>query len=188
MKEYNKQYLPIWYENNKEHVKEYNRANKEYHIKYRLEHKIESAEYFKKYYQEHKADKLEYQIKKRRNNLKYNLNHKISGAILKSLKRNKNGYRWEDLVGYSLDALMNRLLQTMPKGYTWQDYMEGKLHVDHIVPNVAFNYDSVNHPDFKRCWDLSNLRLLPARENISKGDRLIKPFQPCLKICITEVN
>ena len=194
MKEYNKKYLPIWYKNNKEHIKEYNRVNKEYireskrdyHINYRLEHQEKLVEYFKRYYQEHKEKKRTYQNNKRKMNLKYNLNHKISGAIYKALKRNKNGYHWEMLIGYTLDDLIKHLKNTMPNGYTWQDYMEGKLHIDHIIPNDAFNYDSAENPDFKRCWALSNLRLLPAKENIIKSNHLSKPFQPALKISFAE--
>ena len=30
-----------------------------------------------------------------------------------------------------------------------------------------FNYSTLEDHDSKRCWELSNLRLLPARENIS---------------------
>lgn len=187
---YNREY----YLKNIDKIKEYEKNNKErkdikfkdYRIKYRLEHKEKSTEYFKKYNQEHRTESRIYQNNRRKTNLKYNLNHKIRGAILKALKRNKNGYHWEDLVDYTLDALINRLFQTMPKGYNWEDYMRGKLHIDHIVPNDAFNYDDPKHPDFKKCWALSNLRLLPARENLVKGNKMTKPFQPALKISIAE--
>jgi len=120
--------------------------------------------------------------KYRKNNLKANPNHKISGEILKSIKRNKDGWHWENLVGYSLNDLIKQLKKTMPKGYTWKDYMQGKLHVDHKIPISAFNYDNPKHIDFKRCWALNNLRLLPAKENLTKRNRLYKPFQPALKL------
>ena len=103
-------------------------------------------------------------------------------AILHSLKDNKKGRKWETLVGYSLEALINRLLQTMPKGYTWQDYLEGRLHIDHRIPISAHNFAKPGQPDFKRCWALSNLRLLPVKENLIKKDKLNKPFQPALKL------
>jgi len=34
----------------------------------------------------------------------------------------------------------------------------------------------------KRCWALSNLRLLPAKENMIKHNKLDRPFQPALRI------
>ena len=70
----------------------------------------------------------------------------------------------------------------MPKGYIWQDYLEGKLHIDHIIPIDVFNFDSPEQIAFKKCWGLKNLRLLSARENIIKNNKLLKPFQLGLKI------
>ncbi|GAJ03173.1 unnamed protein product, partial [marine sediment metagenome] len=53
---------------------------------------------------------------------------------------------------------------------------------DHIVPIAVFNFTRPEHTDFKRCWDLSNLRLLPDKENMTKSDKIDKPFQPALRI------
>lgn len=115
--------------------------------------------------------------------LKHQLSHKMKVAIYISLKRgNKKGRHWEDLVGYTLNKLERRLQKTMPEGYTWQDFMEGKLHIDHIIPISAFNFTESRHPDFKRCWVLDNLRLLPSKENHIKWGKLEKPFQPALKL------
>jgi len=36
--------------------------------------------------------------------------------------------------------------------------------------------------DFRRCWSLDNLQLLPAKENIVKYTKIIKPFQTSLMI------
>ncbi len=98
------------------------------------------------------------------------------------LKGNKNGRHWEDLVGYNLEKLKTHLENTMPEGYTWQDFMNGKLHIDHIIPISAFNFDKPEHIDFRKCWNLNNLRLLPAKDNLSKNDKLGKSFQPSLKL------
>ena len=129
-----------------------------------------------------------YQNKRNEEDLRYNLSGKISRAIGQSLRRtklikgNKNGRHWEDLVGYKLIDLIKRLKKTMPEGYNWQDFLDGKLHIDHKIPISAFNYTIPENPDFRKCWALENLRLLPARENIIKSNKLTKPFQPCLKI------
>ena len=101
-------------------------------------------------------------------------------AITESLKGKKAGRRWEDLVGYTLNDLFKRLKSTMPEGYTWQDYLKGKLHIDHIIPKSVFNFTKPEHPDFLKCWALENLRLLPERENIIKSNHLTRPFQPAL--------
>lgn len=126
--------------------------------------------------------KLHYGRDRLRRDDKHNLNGRISNVIRSSLKNNRNGRHWEDLVDYTLDDLIKRLKKTMPKNYAWQDFLEGKLHLDHVIPKNAFNFTKLEHADFKKCWALKNLRLLPARENIKKGSKLSKPFQPALEI------
>jgi hypothetical protein len=124
----------------------------------------------------------EYANNKYKIDLRFNLNCKIKTSITNSLKNNKNGRHWEDLVGYILSDLMKHLKRTMPESYTWDDYIQGKLHIDHIIPISVFNFTKSEHIDFKRCWALGNLRLLPAEENYKKHNKLTKPFQPALKI------
>ena len=99
-----------------------------------------------------------------------------------SLKGNKAGRHWETLVGYTVKDLMRRLKKTMPKGYNWNDYLEGKLHIDHKIPKSVFNFTKPEHIDFKRCWALKNLQLLSAKENLRKNNHLSKPFQPALAV------
>ena len=68
----------------------------------------------------------------------------------------------------------------MPIGYAWDDYLNGKLHVDHKIPIKAFNFEKTSDEDFKRCWALKNLQLLPVIKNLLKGAKLSKHFQPTL--------
>lgn len=122
------------------------------------------------------------EAERKKTDLKYKLNHTMSTLIGYSLKGKKNGRKWLDLVPYTIDELIKRLKKTLPKGYTWDDFIKGKnvLHIDHIIPVSVFNFQSSFDTDFKRCWSLKNLQLLPAKENISKGAKLTKHFQPSL--------
>lgn len=108
------------------------------------------------------------------------LSSRISVSISKSLRSNKNGHHWESLVGYTLKELMNYLEKLFQQGMTWNNY--GKWHIDHKIPISAFNFNSPNDIDFKRCWTLSNLQPLWATENHSKKNSLNKPFQPSLRL------
>lgn len=72
------------------------------------------------------------------------------------------------LLGYSVEELKERLNKTMPKGYNWQDFLEGKLDIDHIKCIKDFNYNNINDKGFKECWDINNLRLLTVYDNRSK--------------------
>lgn len=125
-------------------------------------------------------DRKRYHLK-RKFDPSYRVHQKMRGIISRQLKKGgieKGGRSWEKLVGYTKDALIKRLKKTIPPGYTWQDYLDGKLHIDHIVPCAAFNVTSAEDIDFRRCWHLSNLQLLPVSVNCAKGAALEKPFQP----------
>ena len=167
-KKYMEQYNKKYYIKNREKLNERNRQWYE-----------NNREYVKQFYKKYRSQHCN---KKYKTDLKYNLSKNISNAIYLSLRGNKNGRHWESLVGYTINQLMEHLKKTMPQGYNWQDFMEGKLHIDHIIPISAFNFTKPEHINFKRCWGLSNLRLLPAKENRIKKDKIIKPFQLALQI------
>lgn len=183
-------YAKQWRKNNSEHMKEYDKRYHKNNLEKRNEYSKQwfrdNPEYHKQYcldnYEKIREKERKYKNHKRKTDLKYNLNNRMGKAIGISLKRSKNGRKWENLVGYTLTNLIKRLEITMPKGYNWQDYLEGKLHIDHIIPISAFNFTKPEHTDFKRCWALKNLRLFPAKANLIKHNKLDKPFQPALKI------
>ena len=102
--------------------------------------------------------------------LQRTLGKRISAGIRKSLKNGKNGYSWEKLLGYNRKQLFKHLNKTMPSGYTWND-LDG-LHIDHIIPKTAFEFNDYFDAGFKACWALKNLQLLPAIENMKKGCRI----------------
>jgi len=124
------------------------------------------------------SEKIKEQRKKYRNNknktdLKYRLNKIMRKAIWESLRGNKNGRHWENLVKYTLEDLMKRLKETMPENYTWQDYLDGRLQIDHIIPIKAFAFQKSEEKEFMWCWSLTNLRLLPTKENLIKGGKIL---------------
>ena len=159
-----------WYENNKEQVMVY--INK-----YRVANREKISGYYKKYNQIHKDDHNKKERDKYKTDLKFNLNDRMGRAIRLSLRGNKNGHKWEKLVGYTLADLIKHLERTLPEGYTWEE-----CHIDHIIPISAFNFTVPEHTDFKRCWELNNLQLLPAMENLIKYSKLKEPFQPALLV------
>jgi hypothetical protein len=95
-----------------------------------------------------------------------------------ALRDRKNGRSWESLAGYTLEQLMAHLEQKFLPGMSWENM--GEWHIDHVIPRAAFNYSTPEHSDFKRCWGSDNLQPLWAKDNMSKGARLSKPFQPRL--------
>jgi len=127
-------------------------------------------EYRREYYAKHKEELAEY-MRQRRENPQIRLNRNISSAISSSLRSNKQGRHWEDLVGYTLADLRSHLEKQFTSGMSWDNYGQG-WHIDHKIPVSAFLFDSPEDPDFKRCWSLNNLRPAWASYNMSKHDKL----------------
>ena len=108
------------------------------------------------------------------------LSKRIKARIYRSTKGNCSIKNWEKLVGFTIKELKEYLEKTMPNGYTWEDYIYGKIVVDHIIPISAFNIKSPNSLDFKRCWALENLQLLTHHENCKKSYLVQEPLQTSL--------
>lgn len=179
-----------WYENHKEEVKEKTKR-----------WKTENAERVRELCRMRYAESSEVEREKRRkwiiNNpekardiykrrntkvrgtIKGRLSSNISTAMRISLRESKGGRHWEDLVGYTVEQLKIHLGRRFKHGMTWGNY--GSFwHIDHIVPISAFNYETPDDIDFKKCWSLNNLQPLEAVDNWSKNNKLDKPFQPSL--------
>ena len=113
-----------------------------------------------------------YQREKLRNNLIYRLSHNIRKSVWYSLKGNKNGKHWEDLVGYTQEDLRRHLEKQFKDGMNWSNY--GKWHLDHIIPMSLFNITGVKSKGFKKCWALENLQPLWEKDNFKKHNKLFK--------------
>lgn len=79
---------------------------------------------------------------------------------------------WHKLVPWTEEDVYNRLMQTLPDGYT-EDDIGPELHVDHIVPVNCFSFSNTSSEEFFLCWLPENLQLLPAFENLSKQDKYL---------------
>jgi len=113
-------------------------------------------------------------------NPKNRLSFCVSGAVRRSLKgKTKDGIHWEPLVGYSIAELRRHLERRFKDGMTWENYGSA-WHLDHIIPVAVFNFETPEDIDFKRCWALKNLQPLWASDNMSKGAKIDRPFQPSL--------
>lgn len=92
------------------------------------------------------------------------------------------GRTWESLVGYTLGDLLRHLERKFLPGMSFDNYGRNGWEVDHIIPRSAFNYNSAEDIDFKRCWALENLQPIWRKDNQRKGAKLSEPFQPSLAI------
>jgi hypothetical protein len=101
-----------------------------------------------------------------------NLSGRMRSAIrraftVKKLRSDKDARSWESLVGYTAQELIAHLEKQFKGRMSWKNF--GKWHVDHIVPVSLFQFQSVDDPEFRACWALSNLRPMWGDENRAKA-------------------
>jgi hypothetical protein len=98
--------------------------------------------------------------------------HSLLGKALKDnhIKLSGKTRNWESWVGYSVKELERHLEINFLPGMSWKN--RNLWAIDHIVPQCVWSYDSPDHPEFKACWSLSNLRPLWSLDNSRKRGRL----------------
>jgi hypothetical protein len=143
-------------------AKDKNDYLKEKHSKWRKENREHINQYAR-----------DYERKRRAEDPKYRLGVRTRTAVWQLLKERgiKKTNKTFELLGYTIEELMNHLEKQFVNGMTWDNY--GEWHVDHIRPMSSFNFTSPEDPEFKECWRLENLQPLWWPDNLSKGPRYL---------------
>lgn len=179
--QYMKIYVKEYYKKNKSKILHANKKwkidNQEQWARYMKEYRmsVKTLEYNKNYRDTHKEQTLKYakkwRIKKYNNDIKFQLNVRLSNAIYTSIFGNKNGRHWETLVDYTLDQLISHLEKQFKPNMSWENYGLHGWHIDHIRPIASFNFNSPEDEEFKQCWALENLQPLWSEQNWKKSDK-----------------
>jgi hypothetical protein len=159
-------------ENNKEHYTRYNMMNREKTLETQQKWREQNKDYQAKYYKSEKGGHIKraWIANRRHSDPKFKLDSHISSQIGLALKGTKKGRHWEDLVGYTLEELVQHLESQFEDWMNLKNH--GKWHIDHIVPKSHFHYTKPEDSEFKECWALRNLQPLEAKENLKKGSML----------------
>jgi|15BtaG_2_1085339.scaffolds.fasta_scaffold14857_1 ribosomal protein L5 len=118
-----------------------------------------------------KKKSREYMQSRRDTDPAFKLRNNVSIAVGVALRRqesSKLGDSTLKYLPYTIDELKRHLEGQFTAEMTWDNY-GSYWHLDHIIPQALLSYDSMEHTNFQKCWALSNLQPLPARENRSKG-------------------
>jgi hypothetical protein len=114
-------------------------------------------------------------MRRRRKDPGFALKSRISVRLFHALRAakigSKRGRAWLSLVGYTIAELKRHIERQFIKGMTWANM--GEWHIDHIIPVASFSYQSVDDPEFRICWGLTNLRPMWAEENRAKSDKVL---------------
>lgn len=121
----------------------------------------------------YKSYKRLYQKELKEKNPQYKLSQNISSAIYISLKENniKKNNKYFQSLGYTITELKEHIESLFKANMSWDNY--GEWHIDHVIPQSKFNYNSMDDLEFKDCWGLHNLQPLWSTENISKNNKFI---------------
>lgn len=107
----------------------------------------------------------------KRNRYNTNTNYRIGQTLrsrLQKIIKNKSKSTAE-LLGCDMDFFLSYLEEKFIDDMSWENY--GQWHIDHIRPCASFN---LNDPEQqKECCHYTNLQPLWAKDNLSKGDRII---------------
>lgn len=105
--------------------------------------------------------------------LEFTLKHRVRALLRVTLQKGRSGRRMAELLGYTADDLRLHLERQFTRGMTWERFMAGEIHIDHILPVALFGAIAIDSDEFRQCWALSNLRPSWAKDNLSKQDKVL---------------
>jgi hypothetical protein len=114
--------------------------------------------------------------------LRFSISRAVSQAIKKrNIKKDASIFKY---LGYSVKELAFHLESRFENWMNWNNYgmydlntwndndtSTWKWNIDHIVPQSKLPFDSINHENFIKCWQLNNLRPYNAKLNCLESDR-----------------
>jgi hypothetical protein len=150
----------------------------------------ESVAITSKIYRENNKEKIRenkriYTNNRLKTDLQFKIKHNMSGAIFSALRNrnsSKNGKSFLKYVNFTINELIIRFESLFEWWMTWEnrgvynpktwddnDPSTWTWQIDHIIPQIDFNYTSMEDEEFKKCWALENLRPYSAKLNIIEG-------------------
>lgn len=141
-------------------------------------YKERNAEYIKKrknaYMKKYRIDnpyQKKRQASERRDPESRIIRKKLRSRIRYAIKNNAKAANTAELLGCSVDEL----LRNWDQRYTVTWRLNKDLHIDHIRPCASFNL--LDKRQQFVCFNWRNLQLLPAKDNIAKGDLWTKEME-----------
>lgn len=125
---------------------------------------------------ESKKKKNEYTRNRRKTDIQFKIRSTLSGRIYSALKSNKKSARTMELIGCSIEFLINHLESQFESWMSFQNHGKPKYeghrtwHIDHIVPCRFYNLKDSEQQ--KICFNWKNLRPLEGIENCAKQDKI----------------
>lgn len=117
---------------------------------------------------------------RRKTDIAFNVREKISGRIRTAIKKQSAAKKNNTikLLGCDFETFKKYFTSLFTDGMTWEFFLSGEIHIDHIVPCSYF--DLSNEQQQLACFNYKNLQPLWASDNYSKRDKILEPSQMVL--------
>jgi hypothetical protein len=170
-----------WYVNNKEQVheqgKRWRAKNKELKAErdkaYKLANpercRAKQSEWWKLNKERLRTHRGEYKKRLRETNEEYAMACRLRERVRTAIKNAAKSSKTKILVGCSMEFLRGYLEARFTEGMTWELFLAGKIHIDHIRPCASF--DLTDPVQQRICFNYRNLQPLWAVDNLRKNDR-----------------
>jgi len=173
--EYQKEYRENNREKANEYAKEYNKNHREkaneYAKEYRENNREKANEYAKEYNKNHKEEKNKRHNNRKKIDINYRLRCNLRTRLNSAIKNNQKSGSAVDDLGCTISELILYLESKFQFGMTWDNWKHSGWHIDHIIPLSSFNLE--NREELLKAVNYINLQPLWAKDNLSKGDKLI---------------
>ncbi|KKL18766.1 hypothetical protein LCGC14_2472230, partial [marine sediment metagenome] len=124
------------------------------------EHRKKDREYKKT--PARRQHRREYLKVKRRTDPLWKLEHSIRDRVRSGILLAPLG-KFSTYLGYTIQELYDYL--SAKDGYDESSYLAGELSLDHIIPLHWFITLEVGDKEFRKAWNMRNLRIIPLRKN-----------------------
>jgi hypothetical protein len=97
----------------------------------------------------------------------FRIKKNLRGRVYVALKRGIKSASTVTLLGCSVDEFIAYFQSLFTEGMTWEEYLAGNIHIDHIKPCKLF--DLTKEEEQKACFHYTNLQPLWKIDNLIKG-------------------
>jgi len=159
--------------------------NKEYYLKYYQEHKQDYRQRTKKFREKnpnyrHPRQKLwdknnrekinalkRKRYHERKNDIIFKLIYRVRNRTKNAVRRKyfRKDFKYPDYIGCSREELKMHIESQFTEGMTWDKFLAGEIHIDHIVPIGK----AQTPEEIFKLSHYTNLRPLWAKDNLKKG-------------------
>ena len=141
--------------------------------KLRAKNRVQRARWREENRDEYNSRNREYYANSINRKIGLNLRNRINSVV-----RYKAGQKQRDslslLLGCTIEELKAQFESQFTEGMTWERFMSGEIHIDHIKPCASFDLTKVSEQ--RKCFHHTNLQPLWAKDNLRKHDKL--DYQP----------